>query len=93
MKHKFLGRISHFYCAIINHLSSRWYKLFLGHVGKGTLIRSHCRLEGDCLDTVSIGDRCDIDSYCVIGSMSRLFQGKKNYPRVTHWKWMRFWAI
>lgn len=83
MKHKHLGRIGHYYCAIIDHLSSRWYKLFLGHVGKGTLIRNHCRLEGDCLDNVFIGDSCDIDSYCIIGSRSRLVQdGQKVIPEL-----------
>lgn len=56
----------------------------LGHVGAGSVIRSHCRLEGDCLNNVWIGNDCDIDNYCVIGCRSRLFNkdGSKVIPEL-----------
>ena len=75
-----LNRIRH---SIINHLYSRWYKLFLGKVGKGALIRKGCLLEGDCLENINIGSGCLIDYNCVLGCRSRLIKdGKKWKPMI-----------
>ena len=66
-----------------NHIYSMWYSLFLGYVGKGSVISSHCELEGDKLENVMIGSRCYIDSYCIIGCRSRFVSnGKKIKPEI-----------
>jgi acetyltransferase-like isoleucine patch superfamily enzyme len=75
-----LNRIRH---SIINHLYSRWYKSFLGKVGKGALIRKGCQLEGDCLENIEIGSECSIDYNCVLGCRTRLIKdGKKKKPMI-----------
>lgn len=72
MKHHLLRKAEYYWYTIKNHLYSKWYKLFLGHVGRGTVIRRHCQLEGDSLENVTIGDLCLIDTNCVIGCRSLL---------------------
>lgn len=71
-KHLKLTKLNRYRESFINHLYHGWYKMFLGSVGDGTLIRKHCRLEGDSLNNVKIGEGCCIDSYCVIGCRSEL---------------------
>lgn len=83
MRLKVLRLIQRIYNGVINHASSYWYRQFLGYVGKDTIIRNHCRLEGDMLERVEIGDACDIDSFSVIGCRKRLFvEGKYVVPEL-----------
>ncbi len=67
-----LSRVYNLFRKIKDHFFSFLNRNMLGHVGVGSVIRSHCRLEGDCLNNVWIGNDCDIDNYCVIGCRSRL---------------------
>ena len=60
-----------------NRIYSMWYSQFLGYLGKGSVISSHCELEGDKLENVMIGSRCYIDSYCIIGCRSRIVSNEK----------------
>lgn len=67
---KILKLLSYYSIALIDHLYSAWYKLFIGKIGKGTVIRRHCILDGDALDSIVIGDRCDVDARCVLEARS-----------------------
>lgn len=61
-----LRKISYYFGAIFDHLYSNWYKIFLGEVGKGSVIRRHCSFAGNAIGSISFGVCCDIDSYCVL---------------------------
>ena len=79
-----LNKLTYYLRQAIDHLYTWWYKLFIGKVGKGTVIRRHCRLDGDSMDYVTIGKNCAIDSYFCLGARSRLIEdGKKVLPQVT----------
>lgn len=41
MKRHLLRKAEYYWYAIKNHLYSKWYKLYLGHVGRGIVIRRH----------------------------------------------------
>lgn len=83
MKYRTLFKIGYLCNHIFNHLCSRWYRMFIGHVGKGTLIRRHCRLDGDSLDKVIIGDNCSFDTYFCLGARARLEkEGERVIPSI-----------
>lgn len=73
MKHRLLSKYNYYFHALVDHICSRWYRLFLGEVGQGSLIRNHVVLEGDSLNSVSIGRGCSIDRYSVIGCRKVLY--------------------
>ena len=78
-----LRKVEYYWFAVKNHLYSNWYKLFLGNIGEGTVIRRYCHLEGDSLENVTIGNFCLIDTNCIIGCRSRLIKdGKKWKPMI-----------
>ncbi len=54
-----------------------WIRNFVGHVGKYTRIEKMCRLEGDGLDKVFIGEDVVVHSNCVIGC--RKHYGKQSF--------------
>ena len=83
MKHLVLKTTSYYIRQAIDHIYSLWYRLFIGHVGKRTLIRRHCRLDGDRLDRVSIGANCGIDTNFCLGARSiSMKDGKKLVPEI-----------
>ena len=57
--------------SLLDHIASFWYKIPLGKVGKGTVIRRHVRIEGNALDCVTIGEQCVIDTHAVISCSRR----------------------
>lgn len=69
-KKRVLLKLIYYLRTFYDHLCSRWYRLFIGHIGKTTVIRRHCRLDGDCLDHVYIGENCAFDSYFCLGARS-----------------------
>ena len=78
-----LKKISYYFRSVHNHMCSNWYRLFIGRVGKGSVIYPHCRLDGDGLCNVSIGEKCLIDSYFCLGARSVLKQDdKKVIPEI-----------
>lgn len=70
MMKKILRLLSYYCNALIDHLCSAWYKLLIGKVGKGTVIRRHCILDGDALGSIFIGNCCDVDTHCVLEARS-----------------------
>lgn len=74
MVRSFLRRIEYYYITILDHVSTDYKRLFLGRVGKGSVIRRHVKLEGDSLLSVEMGCGCSIDTYTVIGCRKRLIR-------------------
>ncbi len=66
--------------SFLDHLFSFFYKMHLGSVGNGTVIRYGCSLDGDRLKDVRIGKKVNIDRNCTIGARSRIIGGEKLNP-------------
>lgn len=74
---KILSGIYYYLRAIKDHLWTIWCGIFIGSLGKGSVIRAYCQLEGDSLECIKIGNKCLIDRYCVLGARTRLKQNEK----------------
>ena len=48
-------------------LYTMWIRLFIGHIGKHTIIAKPCRLQGYGQQNISIGDYTNIQSHSILG--------------------------
>lgn len=69
---KLLWKFIYAYKALNDHLWSFVCRKYIGSLGKRSVIRAYCQLEGDSLDCINIGEDCLIDRYCVLGARSRI---------------------
>ncbi len=74
---KILFGINYYIRTIKDHVWTIWCGIFIGSLGKGSVIRAYCQLEGDSLECIKIGNKCLIDRHCILGARTRLKQDEK----------------